>query len=447
MQFCQRLSDSDFSRPFMAQPLFRPEVMESRQATWLGSIRIGKNPAFSLVAGVALTLAGALVAFAAWGQVARKARIPGVLMPVQGTVQLSANAPGVLVEQLVQEGEQVTAGQALFVLGTDRSTAEGSTAVLLAAHLVQRRTTVEAERTARLLQTRQRDTALQDRIRALDHEIAQAQQEALLANRRVSLAHKTLGRFQQMAQEGFVSDIQAQNKQEELIDLQARVENTQRNAATLQREQQSLQAERQANQRQLNIDLALVDRALASLEQEGTENQSRKTIVITSPTSGVVSSIHLPTGASVQTGQTVATLIPVDAHGLGKTELQANLYAPSRTAGFIQPGQTVWMRYGAYPYQKFGLAQGQVRSISATPTAALDLPNGQSAALQNAAQTQEPLYRIQVQLKDHYITAYGETLPLKPGMALEADVVQEKRAVWEWIFEPVLAARQKVKVL
>jgi len=435
----------------MNQPIFRPEVMQERQASWLGGNRIGKNPGFSLVAGVALTLAGALVAFAAWGQVARKARIPGVLMPVQGTVQLSANAAGVLTEQLVQEGEQVTAGQALFVLGTDRPTAEGSAAVLLAAHLAQRRSTLEAERTGRLQQTRQRETALQDRIRALDHEIAQAQQEALLASRRVALAQKTLGRYQQMAQEGFVSDIQAQNKQEELIDLQARVENTQRNAATLQREQQSLQAERQANQRQLNIDLAQLDRALVSLEQEGTENQSRKTIVITAPQSGVVSSIHLPKGASVQAGQSVATLVPVDASGQGKTELQtqlkAHLYAPSRTAGFVRPGQTVWMRYGAYTYQKFGLAQGQVQSISATPTAPQDLPNGQSAALQTAAQTQEPLYRIQVQLKDQSITAYGDKLPLKPGMTLEADVVQEKRAVWEWIFEPVLAARQKVKVL
>ena len=180
----------------MNQQLFRPEVMQERQASWLGGIRMGKNPGFSLVAGVALSLAGALVAFAAWGQVARKARIPGVLMPVQGTVQLSANAAGVLTEQLVQEGEHVTAGQALFVLGTDRPTAEGSAAVLLAAHLTQRRNTLDAERTARVQQTRQRENALQDRIRALDHEIIQAQQEALLASRRVDLAQKTLGRYQ-----------------------------------------------------------------------------------------------------------------------------------------------------------------------------------------------------------------------------------------------------------
>ena len=32
-------------------------------------------------------------------------------------------------------------------------------------------------------------------------------------------------------------------------------------------------------------------------------------------------------------------------------------------------------------------------------------------------------------------------------MTLEADVVQERRTVWEWLPEPVIAARQRVKVL
>jgi membrane fusion protein len=313
--------------------------------------------------------------------------------------------------------------------------------------MAQRRSTLEAELAARVQQVRQRKIALQERIRALDSEIAQAQQEAFLVSRRVALAQKTLERYQQMAKEGFVSDIQAQNKQEELIDLQARVENTQRNAATLQREQSSLQAEQQANQRQLSIDLIQLARSFASLDQEITENQSRKTIVVTAPQSGIVSTIHLPKGSAVQAGQSVATLIPTKLQKQGTPQLHAHLYASSRSAGFIQPGQIVWMRYAAYPYQKFGLAQGLVQNISATPTAAQDLPNGQSAALQNAAQTQEPLYRIQVQLKSQYITAYGETVPLKPGLALEADVLQDRRAVWEWFFEPVLATRQKIKVL
>lgn len=40
-----------------------------------------------------------------------------------------------------------------------------------------------------------------------------------------------------------------------------------------------------------------------------------------------------------------------------------------------------------------------------------------------------------------------ETLTLKAGLTLEADVLQERRKVWEWVLEPVLAARQQVKVL
>jgi hypothetical protein len=43
--------------------------MKARQASWLGGIRLGKNPGFTLVAGVALILASVMVAFATWGQV------------------------------------------------------------------------------------------------------------------------------------------------------------------------------------------------------------------------------------------------------------------------------------------------------------------------------------------------------------------------------------------
>jgi membrane fusion protein len=42
-------------------------------------------------------------------------------------------------------------------------------------------------------------------------------------------------------------------------------------------------------------------------------------------------------------------------------------------------------------------------------------------------------------LARQHIEAYGKSQALKPGMALEADVVQDKRAVWEWILEPLLS--------
>lgn len=102
------------------------------------------------------------------------------------------------------------------------------------------------------------------------------------------------------------------------------------------------------------------------------------------------------------------------------------------------------LRYAAYPYQKFGLQQGWVQSISRTPINSQDLPQGSAQAIQTQAQSAEPLYRVAVKMDKHHIAAYGEQVPPKPGMAVEADVLQDRRAIWEWVPEPVIAARANV---
>lgn len=433
----------------MRTPLFRSQVTQAKQASWLGGIHLAHNPRLSLMAGVALALASALVAFGAWGKVARKVRVPGILMAQQGTLELSAPASGVLLAQRVQEGEWVAQGQTLFVLNTDKATLEGNASALLASHMAQRRSTLLAERASRQAQHSQRTLHMTERIRSLSLEFEQATQEQALAKRRVELAHKTWRRFEQMAAEGFVSEIQAQNKQEELIDLQSRLENSQRNGAALTREHSAAQAELSSLQKQLTIDLFQVDRSLASLDQELAENQLRKTSSVLAPQSGQISTLHLPLGAVVQAGQTIASMVPQAEQQAPNRQLEAPLiaalFAPTRTAGFIQPGQEVWLRLAAYPYQKFGLAKGHVVKISGTPIAPQDLPHGQGTALLASTQSNEPLYRIQVALASQHVLAFGETHLLRPGMTLEADVIQDVRGIWEWLFEPLLAihARQQ----
>jgi membrane fusion protein len=369
-------------------------------------------------------------------------------MPQWGTVELSPAVSGVLLEQRVKEGDWVQQGQVLFVLNTDKSSAEGSTASLLASHLAQRRSTLLAERTSRVAQNRQREAHLADRIRSLSLETAQATQEQALSKRRVELAQKTSARFEQMAAEGFVSDIQAQGKQEELIDLQARLENTLRNGVALAREHKAAQADLAHLQKQLAIDLLQLDRNLASLDQETAEIKARKTSSVLAPQAGQVSTVHLSLGAMAQAGQTIASLVPqAKAHAPDHSAhtLVAALFAPTRTTGFIQPGQEVWLRLAAYPYQKFGLAKGRVLKVSGTPIAQQDLPHGQGTALMASTQSNEPLYRIQVELASQHVMAFGQSHSLRPGMTLEADVIHDVRGIWEWVFEPLLAihARQQ----
>jgi membrane fusion protein len=273
-------------------------------------------------------------------------------------------------------------------------------------------------------------------------ESEQAQSEAALAQRRVDLAERSLERVRHLAKDGFVAEAQVQTKQEELLDLQARAQSAQRNALSLQRELRAVHAERASTATQLQTDLAQADRALASLTQDRTENDARRTQIIVAPQSGVVTALHLSEGAPVQSGQSVATLVP-QTRADETAVLEAELYAASRTAGFVRAGQEVYLRYAAYPYQKFGLARGTVTRVSRTPVAPQDLPAGQQQALMSATQSNEPLYRIKVALDHQVIQAYGQAQALKPGMTLEADIVQDRRALWEWMFEPLLALKHR----
>jgi len=53
------------------------------------------------------------------------------------------------------------------------------------------------------------------------------------------------------------------------------------------------------------------------------------------------------------------------------------------------------------------------------------------------------LYRIKVKLEKQSIQAYGQLQALKPGMTLEADVLQDRRKIWEWVLEPILAVTNR----
>ncbi|WP_298325226.1 HlyD family efflux transporter periplasmic adaptor subunit [Asticcacaulis sp.] len=422
----------------MSQPLFRSEVMEARQAQWLGTIRIGRPLSFTVVTAAAVGMAAALIAFACWGEITRKSTVHGVLLPAAGLIHVSAQQPGVISELLIKEGDEVAAGQPLARMRNERITASGDAAALTAQALTARRASLMTERRLTEQNLRQRLDSIAQRLQSLQAEERQGQGELETNRLRAQLAVRSLERQQELANSGFVASAQVQTKQEELLDLQLRVRNAERSLQALQRDLQSAKADMEVTDMQAQTALTQLDRALAQLDQEATENDSRNGLTLTAPQAGRISALPLSTGQAVQAGQTVASLVPMLANGK-LSELQAQLFAPSRTAGFVQLGQEVYLRYAAFPYQKFGMAKGEVVAISTSPIAPQDLPAGQSQALVAAAQANEPLYRITVKLSSQTVNTYGKQSKLNAGMGLDAHVRQDSRKIWEWLLEPVLA--------
>jgi membrane fusion protein len=85
--------------------------------------------------------------------------------------------------------------------------------------------------------------------------------------------------------------------------------------------------------------------------------------------------------------------------------------------------------------------------VSSTPFAVNELPPNLAPQLAAQNTSNEALFRVTVKLAAQVVTTFGEVLPLKPGLTLEADVLQERRKIWEWVLEPLMAAKANLKIL
>ena len=112
--------------------------------------------------------------------------------------------------------------------------------------------------------------------------------------------------------------------------------------------------------------------------------------------------------------------------------LEAELLVPARAIGFIGPGQIVNLSYDTFPFQQFGFARGNVRTVSRT----LLKPD----EVVGPMLLREPSYRVGVSIERQTIRAYGAELPLEPDLELQADVLFERRTLLDWILDPLLSA-------
>ena len=412
--------------------LFRREALDAQSTHWLGAIRLARPIGAVIAALLGCAVIALIVAFASFGSYTKRATVPGSLEPSGGVLRLTAPAAGAVVETHVVEGRHVAAGDVLFVLSAERRSSSGSTQALIGTQLAARRTTLDRDLRLSAERHRSRSRAATERLASIDVELVQLARESDINAAREGLAQKNVERYEELARTGFIAPSQAQARLDDALIIRGQRENFKRVAANLQRERIGLVSQLDESRMLADGEALDITRSLAALEQERTENEARRTTVVTAPYAAVVTGIAAHPAQLVVAGGLLATLIP------DGEQLEAQLFASTQQVGFVEAGQRVHLRYAAYPYQKFGMGSGVVESIEQSPYAPQELPSQVIATLgASAAFGSEPVYRIVVRLDAQTIETYGRRQALKPGMVFVADVIQDRRRLYEWLLEPI----------
>jgi multidrug efflux pump subunit AcrA (membrane-fusion protein) len=137
---------------------------------------------------------------------------------------------------------------------------------------------------------------------------------------------------------------------------------------------------------------------------------------LTAPVSGIVTTIGVRgSGEVLQPGQTIATIAPTGA------QLIVEALVPNKDIAFIEKGLPAKLKFDAFPFQDYGVVEGTVIDVS--PDAQVDKALGS-------------FYKVTIAPGKTEIAAKGKNVPLRPGLAVTAEIITERKSILSLLLEP-----------
>ncbi|MCD0280714.1 HlyD family efflux transporter periplasmic adaptor subunit [Xanthomonas melonis] len=418
----------------MSHDLFRREVLETKSSSHLGGISLAQPLCLWFMTGFSVLAASLILGFLFLGEYSRRSRVTGQLIPNLGLSTVVAPTAGVIVDVLLAEGDQIQSNGALVRIQIPRAMADGQDSLAaIRERLELRAVSVASLGRSQVAQIDAQLTGTRRQLAAARMELHQVEQATETRREQVRLGRETVERYRRIAAEKYVSQVQIDQQEQAALDLVNEQQALERQATSIRRGIAQMEQTLQELPAQRAAQFAATERDRALIGQERVQQETSGELLVKAPVSGLVASRLVEPGQAIQAGQPLLSILPK-----GST-LEAQLLVPSRAIGFVEPGNTVLLRYQAYPYQKFGHHVGRVERVSRSA-----VNPGESSALAGSGQATEPYYRVLVVLDAQTVTAYGKPESLRPGMVLEADILSERRKLYEWLLEPLYSLRGTV---
>ncbi|XAW88765.1 HlyD family type I secretion periplasmic adaptor subunit [Vibrio sp. CDRSL-10 TSBA] len=411
------------------------------------------------------------IVWASWAQIDKVTVGQGKVVP-SSQIQVVQNLEGGLVKQiLVREGEQVKKGQQLLLIDDTRFRSDyrerEQQMANLTANVLQLTASIASviinedfeeqdwQNSVRIdynklafppsllesqprLVDRQRDQYQQDldnlrnQLSVISQQVKQKQQDLIEIQARVrnlrqsyEYANKELEITQPLADEGVVPRI-------ELLKLQRQVNDTRRELTSSELKIPVLRsgiresmlsridaAQKFRSQQQDALNEAQDKLSAMTESTVGLEDRVNRTVVV-SPVTGTIKTLNINTvGGVIQPGMDIVEIVPTEDTLLVEAQI-----APQDIA-FLRPELPAIVKFSAYDFTKYGGLEGTLEHISADTT---QDEEGNS------------FYLVRVRTKQ---TSFGqdETLPIIPGMTASVDIITGKRTVLDYLLKPILRAK------
>jgi len=411
--------------------MFRKEVVEAQHQRLFGQVTLTQPPSLYLISFTVFITFIAIVLYLTQAHYSRKESVKGYLLPAKGVVKVYSNRSGVIDCLFVKEGEIVEQGTELIRIKNSQSL---STGVELSVALRNERAiqiqSLERELDA-ISKMHQKDiTRIEKNILQLNKSLSAIKRAKETSKQKLVLKEKQLETNKKLHKKGYLSSSQFDTFKENYFDALEAYDYLDRELINIETETLTLESELLALPEQLALKQTSIQRQISELKAQITELDNQFVFIKKAPESGIVTAIQPVAGSRVDVNTPLLSIIP------SNSPLEIELLLPTRSAGFIQLGDEVKVRFDAFPYQKFGFVTGSISNVDK----ALILPTDKILPII----INEAMYRVRAKLDQQSIYAYGKEFPLKVGMIADVDIILEKRSLLDWLLDPIYAVKGKL---
>jgi hemolysin D len=167
--------------------------------------------------------------------------------------------------------------------------------------------------------------------------------------------------------------------------------------------------------------------------------------VLAAPVDGKVQQLAVHTiGGVVTPAQTLLVVVPAESH------LEIEAMVLNRDVGFVHAGQNAQIKVDAFNFNRYGLIEGTVQSVSAdaitrekqADTARTD-PKSRAEDETSEPANQELVYAARVSMARSHMQVEEKLVGLSPGMAVTVEIKTGSRRIISYLLSPLLQFKQE----
>ncbi|MBW8784682.1 MAG: HlyD family efflux transporter periplasmic adaptor subunit [Novosphingobium sp.] len=403
--------------------LFRTEVIEAGRQRLSGTVIAATPPSAKVYLQVILAVVGTIALLLMFGSYARSAQVRGVVAYDSGIARVYPSVAGEIRVIHVRPGQRVAAGTPLVTLALAQGVGGISPLMdQIASHDAELARQFELAGSIGAAEAR----TLEQQKASAQNLIGSLQRERALAQAQIGLADSGLRRAAKLASEGAGTQRQVEESQAALIARRAEVESVTERIIAQQETIRTIDTKLAQQSLQTVQNRSALAAQRADLAEHREQLSRSSALTLTASVSGEVSDVTGDIGQRAVPERSLVTIVPEGSR------LEVWLYAPSAAVGFARPGQQVRLQFEAFPYQTYGVGRGTVLAVSRSTV--------EPSSLASDLAITEPVFRIRVRIDALPPRAPAAARSLRPGMTLNAALVQERRKLWELLFLPVGSA-------